>query len=77
MGCGCNKNKLGNRTNPARGGLVSRQNPTPATPSSSVRARNSGVAPAQKLNSTGVMADQKRVQQIRRNAILRNLGKKR
>jgi hypothetical protein len=77
MACGCNKNKLGNKTNPARGGLVARQNAPQTNPPNPVRTRNSGVVPTQKLNKNGVMADQKRIQQIRREAILKNLGKKR
>lgn len=77
MGCGCNKNKPNNRVAPARGGLVSRQNPRPANPSNAVGVRNAGVSPTQRLNNTGVLADQKRVQEIRRNAIIRNLGRKR
>ena len=77
MGCGCNKNKLKNRTNPARGGLVARQAPRPNNTLSPVQVRNTGVAPAQKLNNSGVSADQRRIQQIRRNNILKNLGKNR
>lgn len=76
MGCGCNKNKLAGRSNPARGGLVARQNPRLLNNTNPVQARRSGLTPTKNLNSGGIAADQKRIQQIRRNAILKNLGKK-
>ena len=78
MGCGCGKKKLGNRANIARSGLVGRQNPRPTlVPTNNVQARNSGRTPNANLNGTGISAQQKRTQQIRRDAILRNLGKQR
>lgn len=76
MGCGCNKNKLSNRSSPVRGNLVVRQNPKIINNANPVQARRSGLVPNKNLNSGGIAADQKRIQQIRRNAILKNLGKK-
>jgi hypothetical protein len=74
MGCGCGKNKLNNNrvTAPRRGLVPTRTTPSP---SNNVQARNNGRFVTPKLNNSGVMSHQKRVEQIRRNAILRNMKK--
>jgi hypothetical protein len=74
MACGCNK-KQTRRTQAMRVGNVAR---APAQRTNIVNAtanKNVGLDPKTKLNDGGLQAEKRRVQALRRTAILKSLGK--
>jgi hypothetical protein len=82
MGCGCNKSRLSNRTTGIRSGLISnntnKQNAVVAgvrTINNSVQTRNSGKAPKAQVNNNGITSEKRRIQALRREAILKKSGK--
>jgi hypothetical protein len=90
MGCGCNKSRLNNRTTGIRSGLVSnnanRQSAATTsnnanrqaglrTLNNSVQTRNSGKAPKAQVNNNGITSEKRKIQALRREAILKKAGK--
>jgi hypothetical protein len=83
MGCGCNKARLSNRTTGIRSGLVpsntSNQRSVTAgvrTIDNSVQTRNAGFAPKALVNNNGITSEKRRIQALRREAILKKSGKR-
>lgn len=74
MACGCNKKQI-RRTQAMRVGTVAK---APAQKTNIVNAtatKNVGLNPKTKLNEAGMQAEKRRVQALRRTAILKSLGK--